>query len=189
MALTRPQATKFWTYEDLLELPDDGRRREIIDGELFELATPPLDHASTVMALIMRFAPVVSAVGGRLFTGPLDVFFGGADPVEPDLMILLPEHLGCIKKRGIEGPPDILIEALSPSNPEHDRIRKRALYARGGVREYWLASPEAASIEVLVLVDGAYRTHIRAAGDEIVTSNVLADLAFPASEVFIPIAA
>jgi Uma2 family endonuclease len=187
MALTKPAGT--WTYEDLLALPDDGRRWEIIDGELYELTAPNLYHATVIMNLIAQFLPVVTAIGGRIFTAPVDVFFGGANPVQPDIMVLLPDRLGLMAMRGLEGPPDILVEVLSPSNPEHDRIRKRALYARGGVREYWLVSPEAASIEVLVLDGASYRTHARAAGDEPVTSTVLPDLSFPASAVFTPIAA
>jgi Uma2 family endonuclease len=78
---------------------------------------------------------------------------------------------------------------LSPSNPEHDRITKRALYARGGVKEYWLVSPEAATVEVLVLDGAAYRTHLRAGGDERVTSTVLPGLSFPAAAAFGPVTA
>jgi Uma2 family endonuclease len=134
----------------------------------------------------LLFAPVLRALGARLFTAPTDVFFAGANPVQPDLLVLLPDRLGLISKRGIEGAPNLLVEILSPSNPEHDRITKRALYARGGVDEYWLVSPEAASIEVLVLDSGSYRTHVRAAGDEPVSSIVLPDLTFPVSVVFSP---
>ena len=182
MAVTKPDGS--WTYEDLIGLPDDGRRYEIIEGELYEMPAPGMGHALVVMNLIARFLPVVTALGVRVFTAPVDVFLTGANPVEPDLMILLRDRLPLMSKRGIEGPPSLLVEVLGPSNPEHDRIRKRALYARGGVPEYWLVSPEAALIEGLVLAGEVHRTHVRAAGDEIVTSTVLPDLSFPASAVF-----
>jgi Uma2 family endonuclease len=183
MTVTKPAGT--WRYEDLFDLPDDGRRYEIIDGELFEMTAPGLDHAIAVANLMALFLPMVTALGGRIFTAPVDVFFAGANPVEPDLMILLPNRLPLMSKRGIEGAPSLLVEVLSPSNPEHDRIRKRALYARGGVPEYWLVSPEAASIEVLILDGDLYRTHMRAAGDEAVTSPSLPGLSFPASAAFV----
>jgi len=186
MALTKSSGT--WTYEDLLTLPDDGRRWEIIDGELYELTAPNLDHAAVIMNLILRFAPVVAAIGGRIFTAPVDVFFGAANPVQPDIMVLLPDHLDLMAKRGLEGPPDILVEVLSPSNPEHDRLTKRALYARGGVPEYWLVDPDASSLEVLTLGGESFRLHTRAIGDEHVTSAVLPDLSFPASAIINPIA-
>jgi len=182
MALTKLSGT--WTYEDLLAFPDDGRRYEIIDGKLYEMSAPGTDHATAIVNLLLRFAPFVAAIGGRIFTAPVDVFFAGANPVQPDLIVLLVDRLNLISKRGIEGAPDLLIEILSPSNPEHDRLTKRALYARGGVREYWLVSPEAASIEVLVLDGGSFRTHVRAANDEPVTSIVLPDLSLLASAVF-----
>jgi Uma2 family endonuclease len=186
MALTKPTGRK--TYDDLLRLPDDGRRYEIIEGVLYEMPSPGSDHAIAIINLIAVLLPVVTALRARLFTAPLDVFFPGADPVQPDLLVLLPDRLPLISKRGIEGAPDLVVEVLSPSNPEHDRITKRALYARGGVREYWLVSPEAATIEVLVLDGTAYRTHLRAGGDELVTSTVLAGLSFPTSSAFAPVA-
>ncbi len=104
--------------------------------------------------------------------------------MQPDLLVLLPEQLGLVSKRGSEGAPTLVVEVLSPSNPEHDRITKRALYARAGVREYWLVSPEATIVEVLVLEGDRYRTHNRAAGDEPVTSTVLPTLQIPAAVVF-----
>jgi len=184
MAVTKP--TGSWTYEDLFQLPDDGRRYEIIEGQLYEMPAPGSDHALAVMNLIAVLLPVVTTLGARLLTAPLDVFFPDADPVQPDLLVLMPDRLGLVSNRGIEGAPDLVVEVLSPTNPERDRITKRALYARGGVREYWLVSPEAATVEVLVLDGDAYRTHLRAGGDEPVTSTLLAGLAFRASAAFVP---
>lgn len=183
--MTTVQLAKRWTYDDLALLPDDGKRHEIIDGVRYEMPSANADHARTVMNLILSaFGPVVQALGGRLFTAPLDVFLPDADPVQLDLLVLLPEQLGLVSKRGSEGAPTLVVEVLSPSNPEHGRITKRALYARAGVREYWLVSPEAAIVEVLVLEGDRYRTHVRAAGDEPVTSTVLPTLQIPAAVAF-----
>lgn len=186
MAMPKPE--KFWTYDDLLSMPDDGKRYEIIDGELYEMPAPTSDHAKVVMNIIALLLPVIQRLGGRPFTAPLDIFLPGFDPVKPDVLLLFPEHLHRISKRGIEGPPDLVVEVLSPSKrPEgtrHDRRLKRALYARGGVPEYWLVSPEAAIVEVLTLEGDAYRTHVRAGEDETVTSTVLPELSFRASAAF-----
>lgn len=187
MALTKPRGG--WVYEDLLDLPDDGPRYEIIEGDLYAMPTPGLDHAIAVVNLIAVLLPVVTALGGRVFTAPLDVFFPGADPVEPDVLVLLRDRLHLGSKRGIEGAPDLVVEVVSPSNPERDRVTKCALYARGGVREYWLVSPETATIEALVRDGDGYRTYVHAAGADLVTSTVLPDLSFPAAAVFTPIAA
>lgn len=181
MALQKPAGQ--WTYEDLFNLPED-KRYEIIDGELYELLAPNLDHATIIMNLIMALAPLVRSLGGQILAAPVDVFIPGGNPVEPDVMVLLPASFSRAAKRGIEGAPDLVVEVLSPSNPSHDRIRKRALHARGGIPEYWIVSPEAASVEVLHLVEGEYQTHCRAAGDELVSSFVLPELSVKASEIF-----
>lgn len=178
-----PQCDRKWTYEDLCSLPD-GKRYEIIGGQLYELPSANWDHGQVIMNLIWLLQPIARRTEGNLHTAPQAVFMPDADPVQPDLVLLTVDQKGLISSRGVEGAPALVIEVLSPSNPEHDRIRKRALYARGGVREYWIVSPEAATVEVLVLEGGAYRTHLRAGGDEPVTSPLLPDLAFPASRIF-----
>lgn len=180
MALQKPAGT--WTYEDLFDLPED-RRFEIIDGELYEMPAPNLDHAATIIKLIAALLPVVTALGGKIYTAPVDVFIPGGNPVQPDIMVLLRDIFAKSHKRGIEGAPDLVVEVLSPSNPEHDRIRKRTLYARAGIPEYWIVSPEAGSVEVLRLVDGGYETLCRVAGNEVVASSIFPELTLRANQI------
>lgn len=106
--------------------------------------------------------------------------------VQPDLLVLTREksHLAASGARAVGGPPDLVVEIISPSDQRRDRELKRRWYAEAGVREYWLVDRETRSIEAPVLEDGAYRTHVRAAGDDLVTSTVLPDLSFPASTAF-----
>lgn len=174
-----------WKYEHLFALPDDGKRYEIIEGELYELPSPSIEHAAVVMNIITLLLPVATSLGGRVFTAPLDVRFPGADPVQPDILVLLPALLAATRdKRTVEGAPDLVVEVVSPGNPRHDRVRKRAVYARGGVPEYWLVEREVQSIEVLALANGVYETHVLATGETLATSTVLPDLSFPASAAF-----
>lgn len=183
MAL-QPQ-TKYWTYEDLLALPDDGRRYEIIEGVLYEMPSPNMEHGDLIANLLHRvFWPVVEPLGGRVYTAPIDVFLPGAQPVQPDVFVLLADRLELRSRRGVEGSPALIVEVLSPGNSRHDLVRKRALYARAGVREYWVVSPEALIVEILTLEGNAYRTHARVAGDELLTSNVLPMLSCPAAILF-----
>ena len=106
----------------------------------------------------------------------------GADLVQPDLLVLLPDSQARLVRRGIEGPPDLLIEVLSPSNRAHDQVRKRQLYARGGVREYWIVDPEQRVIEV---VNGCGVTvhRLDAASEPVLRSPLLGDLAVSLDEV------
>jgi Uma2 family endonuclease len=182
MVTTAP--TKTWTYEDLFLLPDDGKRYEIIDGELFEMPAPNPDHAIAIANLMLLVSPLVRALGGLVITAPVDVFLKDANPVQPDIVVLFADRLRLLSSRGLEGAPNALMEVLSPSTAGHDRFRKRTLYARGGVDEYWLVSPEAGIIEVLVREGDDYRLLVRAGGDEIVQSAVLPELSFPAAAVF-----
>ena len=154
MAQTKPAGT--WTYEDLFALPDDGRRYEIIEGELYEMPAPTWAHATVITNLISLLIPLVVKLGGRLVTAPLDVFFQGANPVQPDIVVLLPDSQAQSHCAASRVPPDLLIEVLSPSNRGHDLLTKRALYARAGVREYWLVDPEARTIEILALDRDAF---------------------------------
>ena len=150
--MANTQQSRYWTYDDLFDLPDDGKRYEIIEGVLYEMPAPNLAHARLIMNMLLYvFGPIIEGLGGRLYTAPVDVFMAYADPVQPEIMLLLPDQLHLESKRVIEGAPALVVEVLSPSNPEHDRIVKRAVYARGGVLEYWLVSPEAGIVEILVL--------------------------------------
>lgn len=180
MALTKPAGT--WAYSDLAALPEDQTRYEIIDGELFETPSPTAAHALAIAALVQLLLPVLSRLGGRWLTAPLDVFFPGADPVQPDLLVLLPDSRARVVRRGIEGPPDLLVEVLSPSNRAHDQVRKRDLYARGGVREYWIVDPEGRVIEV---IDGRGVTvhRVDASSEPVLRSPLLGELAVTLDEV------
>lgn len=184
MVAIRPAGS--WTYEDLLAMPDDGKRYELIDGELYELPTPNEPHQRASRNLIVLALPEIIRVGAEWYHAPTSVFLplGRERVVEPDLLVYFRGGAASRSHRGVEGAPDLVVEILCPSNPEHDLREKRAWYAEAGVREYWLVSPEAMMVEVLVLERGEYRTHVLARGSEPVTSVVLPGLTFPASAVF-----
>ncbi len=181
---TQPQ-THDWTYEELLTLPDDGKRYEIIEGVLYEMPSINTEHAQIVMRLILTiFGPLMESAGIQLFTAPLDVFIGEGAVVQPDLVILLPRQLDLIARRGVEGPPALLVEVLSPDNSTYDRITKRDLYARAGVAEYWIVSPEAMLVQILTLDGDHYTVHARIGGDEPLISPLLPALTGTAAQVF-----
>jgi Uma2 family endonuclease len=183
MALTKPESGA-WTYEDLLRLPDDGKRYEIIEGMLYEMPSPLLAHAQVIANLIAALLPVVARLGGRWFTAPLDVFIPGGNPVQPDVIVILPDGAARTVRRGVQGPPDLAIEVLSPSNRGHDRLTKRALYARAGVREYWIVDPENRSIDILTLhLDAFHRIQTASAADRL-ESPLLPSLSIAAADIF-----
>jgi|SRR3954447_17350150 len=182
MALTKP--TGSWTYEDLFDLPDEGKRYEIIEGALYEMPSPTLVHAVVMRNLVLLLSQIVARLGGEFFFAPLDVFFPGANPVQPDIIVLLPRGEAHLIERGVEGPPDLLIEVLSPSNRNHDVLTKRALYGNAGVREYWLVDPEARTLTMLTLDRDALHLAVTAAGSDRPVSPILSELPFAVAEIF-----
>lgn len=145
-----------YTYADLQSFPEDNLRREIIDGELFVNPSPIVRHqrvAGNLYDLLKAFAKIT---GGRVFFAPLDVFFSDKNVVEPDLLLIRVDHLYRIGEKRMDGPPDLVVEISSPSTRCLDQVRKRDLYERFGVAEFWFVDLEAERIEVYVLRDGGY---------------------------------
>jgi Uma2 family endonuclease len=173
-----------WSYEDILRFPDDGRRYEIIEGDLYEMPSPTSVHAATIINLIALLLPIVARLRGRVFTAPLDVFIPGGDPVQPDVLVVLPDGNARVELRGIEGPPELVIEVVSPSNRGRDLLTKRSLYARAGVREYWLVDPDARTLEILTLDRDAFHLAAAASGDETPVSPLLGSLPARVNDLF-----
>ena len=88
---------------------------------------------------------------------PVDVILSNTTVVQPDLVHVDPSRAHMITRRGIEGPPTLAVEIISPSTPAIDRVKKLALYARYGVPYYWIVDPDARSIEGYELGAGVYR--------------------------------
>jgi Uma2 family endonuclease len=159
MVLTVPRDRPL-TYDDLVALPDDGKRYELIGGEVFELPSPSVLHQLALLALVRLLTDfVLPRRLGLILFAPLDVRFDPRNTVQPDIIFLSREKRHLMRKgdfKAIDGAPDLLIEILSPSNRGHDFIKKAALYATFGVREYWIVDADAESILVQVLRDGLF---------------------------------
>lgn len=146
------------TYEDYLKLPDDGNRYEILDGELYVTPAPGTEHQAALANLFGVLHPHVRR--GRLgviFFAPVDVLFPGAQPAQPDLVFVRRERRAIVTRRAIEGVPDLIVEALSPTTEKVDRGKKYQIYERAGVPHYWLVDAAERTIEEYLLEEGRYR--------------------------------
>jgi Uma2 family endonuclease len=163
------------TYDDLVALPDDGKRYELIGGEVYELPSPSFFHQFGSLVLVRLLSDCVFTHRlGIVVYAPLDVRFDPRNTVQPDIIFLSRERVRLLKEGAyklIEGAPDLLIEILSPHNRGHDFIKKAALYATFGVHEYWIVDPEIETITVQILRDGIYVPLV--SEDGIVRSEVL----------------
>jgi Uma2 family endonuclease len=145
------------TYRDYAALPDDGKRYELYRGELSVTPAPGTRHQSAVVRFIVRIDEhVKSRRLGKVFVAPTDCILSDATVVQPDVLYIATDRLSMISERGIEGPPTLVIEILSPSTVQIDRVRKLRLYAEHGVLHYWIADPESRSVEGYTLAGGVY---------------------------------
>jgi Uma2 family endonuclease len=92
-------------------------------------------------------------------------------------------YAGIIQRRAIFGVPDLLVEIVSPSSVRRDRYDKKELYARFGVKEYWIGDPANKALEVLTLQAGRYQLHACAEEHGQLTSLVLPGLEFDLTEM------
>jgi Uma2 family endonuclease len=130
------------TYDDYLFLPDDGRRYQIIDGELYVNAAPNLKHQAIVANLMEVLRPFVRKNRlGWVYVSPVDVVLSAEDVVQPDVTFISAARDHLLTKPNIQGAPDLMIEVLSESTRKLDQIVKRQRYAHFGVLEYWIVDP------------------------------------------------
>ena len=148
--------TRLLTYEDIEHFPNDGYRYEVVNGELHVTAAPDPSHQNFVGILYLLLAPHVRQQRlGRVYLAPFDVRLG-TDLVQPDLVFIRRDRLDRFEKGVFVGPPDLVVEVLSPSTRSYDETVKAERYAEAGVPEYWLPNPFARTFRILVLRDGAY---------------------------------
>ena len=150
--LTLRSLASDWTLARWEALPADGNRYEVLDGVLYMTTAPSAFHQWIGMQILFFLKEqLVETVGGVLFMAPIGLIMPGCDPAQPDLLYLRPEDRDAVRDRRIHGVPALIVEILSPSNPETDLVIKRALYAGAGVPEYWIVRP--ATRDLLVLSD------------------------------------
>jgi Uma2 family endonuclease len=151
------------TYEDYRLLPEDGKRYELMEGELFIVSpAPSTRHQSVVANLLFALVGALQKPGlARILPAPTDLVLSPTNVVQPDLIIVGTANGSIITPRAVEGSPDIVVEILSPSSLDRDQYIKRRLYQQFRVPEYWVVDPESGSIVVYRLDQGTYGIRAR----------------------------
>jgi Uma2 family endonuclease len=88
---------------------------------------------------------------GEVYASPFDVILSEINTFQPDLIFISQENIDIIQERGVFGTPDLVIEILSPSNPDHDRVKKFSIYEKFRLKELWIIDADKKSVEVFVL--------------------------------------
>ncbi len=172
------------TYADLMDMPDDGIRREVIGGELRLPPAPTAGHQDVVGNIYLILRTYGRESGGHVYLAPSDVLLGHFDIVQPDLLFLsVGRERVPPDRHAIEGPPDLVVEVISPGTGWIDRTRKMALYATYRVPEYWIADPLRRVIVVNVL-EGEEYVAVQPDADGLIASRALPGLRVDPAEVF-----
>lgn len=129
------------TYEHLRQLPDDGKRYEIVNGELLVSPSPNRRHQETVGNVYDLLRRAQQAGFGKAYFAPFDVIFDQHNVTQPDVLFIGNERLGIPTEDNIQGAPDIVVEVLSPGTRLRDEGVKLALYASMRVRYYLMPDP------------------------------------------------
>lgn len=181
-------AIKF-TYEDYKNLPEsETERYELLEGDLVMVPSPNFEHQSISSHLeFLLYEFVRKRDLGVVLYAPFDVVLGEAGEehvVQPDLLFVSKERKRIIREGEIRGAPDLVVEILSPYTGQRDRTVKKKLYARYGVKEYWLVEPEEETIEILTLGRRGYERVALYKKADTLTSPLLPGLKIPLREVF-----
>jgi Uma2 family endonuclease len=175
------------TYQDLLALPDDGLRHELIDGEHFVTPAPVSRH-QIILGNLYRLIGVhthTTRCGVTLFA-PYDIVFTDYDVVEPDLMYFSSaRYAAVVTEKNAQGPPDLVVEILSPGTRRRDEGLKRRLYERMRVDEYWIVDPVTETVQIHRLVNERYReTRLTRGKSGALQTPLLPGLDLPLDDVF-----
>jgi Uma2 family endonuclease len=175
-----------WTIEDYYKLPEDGNQYEIINGVLELKPSPSTTHQRISQQIFNILTN--SCINDYIFLyAPIDVILSDTDTRQPDLLMIHNSRESIIEVHAVVGPPDLVIEILSPSTIKRDRVMKRQSYARFGVPEYWIVDPLNVTIEQYVLkkLGEPYELVDVFSADEIVNSYHLPCVGFKVNDALI----
>jgi Uma2 family endonuclease len=146
MGMPAQDLTRRWTREEVLALPDDGNRYELVDGELLVSPAPRPLHERAVRALSSLLDPFVRAQHlGTLYAGLADLDLTSGQLVQPDLFVSTRRGIRAWEEVGI---PLLVVEVLSPRTARFDRVTKRVRYQRARVPTLWIVDLDARLVEV-----------------------------------------
>ncbi|MEQ8685858.1 MAG: Uma2 family endonuclease [Imperialibacter sp.] len=183
MGTVKIDKTKDWTVDDYLLLGETNTPCQLINGELIMSPSPTPLHQIVLSNLNDVIKAYGKKVDGLVLFSPLDLYIDNRNVFQPDLIFLSKRQIAYVTERGIEGPPELLVEVISPSNSYTDRYEKKNAYQKFGVLEYWILDPANRTLEIYYSADWVKPT-LYLAGEGTVTSSVLKELNFNLKDLF-----
>jgi len=176
---------KPFTYDDYLALPDDGKRYEVIEGDLSMTPAPSPLHQQIQLTLgssLLAFVKKHSL--GRIYVAPIDVALSLVDIVQPDVLFVANDRMHVVAQRNIIGIPNLIVEILSPTSTKRDRVEKLALYQRYALPEYWIVDPEGEGVETYVYQDSSLKKMATLKPGDEVQSRKIPGFSLKVADVF-----
>jgi len=175
---------KTYTYEDYKKLPE-GAPYQLIGGSLVMTPAPEVYHQEVSGKLEFKLREFVMKNDmGAVYDAPIDVFLGETDVYQPDIIFIHKKNKKIIGRKRIEGPPDMIIEILSPATAYYDLREKYKVYEKCGVSEYWIIDPRQKKIEVYENKDKKYHLTSEAEGKGSVSSKIMGGFTVLLSDIF-----
>jgi len=169
---------------DIWDAPDNDKRYEVIDGDLYVSPAPVWKHQRQPNRLNTRVSVwVENHQLGDVVTAPTAVVLDNENGLQPDLLFVSNERAHIITEDGVEGAPDLVVEVLSPSTASRDRGLKLRRYAASGVPHYWILDTEGPRIEERVLGEDGYRLVGTFGPGEIFRPTLFPGLEIPLDEI------
>lgn len=162
-------------YSDYAGIPPDRNRYEILEGDLYVTPAPSPLHQRVSKRLQRLLEAYFEDRGiGEVFNAPIDVILTPHDVVQPDLVVVT--NRAQVSERGIEGPPTVAVEILSPSTRDQDRGVKSRRYAALGITHYWIVDPEESRIECYRAEGSGYTLVVQGQGKTVLSHPDWPDL-------------
>ncbi|MFC0272384.1 Uma2 family endonuclease [Metabacillus herbersteinensis] len=165
-------------------VPIDEGYNEMIEGVRYEMQPSPVIIHQIVLVNIHDAIRNSCKPNGVILPAPVDVYFDKDNCLIPDLIFISNENLNIIKQKRIEGAPDLVVEILSPSTSKNDRQRKKLIYERFGVKEYWIVDSHHHTFEQFILKENLYEFYKIYSFGEILTSPLFACISINLTDIF-----
>lgn len=149
---TRTTAAEFYNLPEY----EEHDLIQLIDGEVIITVPPVPRHQDIVLSTAFVFKLHAKVHGGKAYVAPVQLYLDEYNIYEPDVLYLSPDSRCVVEEKRLVGPPDLVVEVLSPGTAKHDRQKKYLSYERHGVREYWIMDPIHIYLEVWVLRNDAF---------------------------------
>jgi Uma2 family endonuclease len=135
----------------------EGTLAEVIDNQIYMSPSPVFNHQDILIEIAAQLRSMLKGKA-NVSIAPFDVFLDEvSNAVQPDIVIILNNNKGTLNRKGhFHGVPDVVVEILSPGNRDYDLVRKKELYQKFGVSEYWIVDPDKRSALILVLENNRY---------------------------------